>query len=156
MTIEWTPALWSDKLRGTRIKVTRGGNEIVGIYETARPGVYQLLTDDGGRVTLGLPGLWSIFTEKVPPVVLPTIPGWYFDKDGDPCNVVEGETLRAEYAPYTRLRPEAEVAAEVMADLVPKLEKIFYDIGGDRTHSTTRDIYTARRHLGAILNEAKK
>jgi hypothetical protein len=51
------------------------------------------------------------------PVVLPTEPGWYFDRDGDPWEVDDSVTLREQWAPYTRIRPEAEVAAAVLAEV---------------------------------------
>ena len=63
-----------------------------------------------------------------PPVVLPTIPGIYADKAGDPWLVSQfgvflcgGESLTPrdieEFAPFTRCRPVAEVAAEVLAEV---------------------------------------
>ena len=63
-----------------------------------------------------------------PPVVLPTIPGTYADKAGFQWTLSKlgvfrfaGEIQTAnvieEYAPFTRLRPESEVAAEVLAEV---------------------------------------
>ena len=60
-----------------------------------------------------------------PASLLPTIPGIYADKVGDPWSLFAGQWIfeREEMpiekailnAPFTRLRPEAEVAAEVLA-----------------------------------------
>ena len=117
MTIEWEPAYWSNDLLGTRVKLTNGSNEIIGVLRTLNSGDHQVLVETGGIVSLGRPGAWHVFTEKVPDVVLPTGPGYFFDCDGDPIRVIEGKTATAKFAPYTRLRPEAEVAADVLKDV---------------------------------------
>ncbi|TFD61101.1 hypothetical protein E3T43_01120 [Cryobacterium sp. Hh7] len=115
--IEWTPAYWSNDLLGTRVKLTNGSNEIVGVLRTLNSGDHQVLVETGGIVSLGRPGAWHVFTETVPAVVLPTIPGWYFDKDGDPWQFEAGDDpLKGKWAPYTRIRTEAEVAVEVLTE----------------------------------------
>ena len=73
-------------------------------------------------------GSYFLLSRPVPPVVLPTEPGIYVDMDGAPWVVDERGLISykgisavgwaaSEYAPFTRLRPEAEVAAEVLADI---------------------------------------
>ncbi|TFD80686.1 hypothetical protein E3T54_02790 [Cryobacterium sp. Sr8] len=54
------------------------------------------------------------------PVQLPTEPGFYLDRDGEVWNLEPSKGagyLRPEYAPFTLLRPVAEVAAEVLRDV---------------------------------------
>ena len=71
---------------------------------------------------------YFLLIRPVPPVVLPTIPGIYADKVGDPWLVSPfgvflcgGASLTPrdieEIAPFTRCRPVAEVAAEVLAEV---------------------------------------
>jgi hypothetical protein len=73
-----------------------------------------------------------------PKVQLPTTPGYYFDKDGDPWKLwAETEdtaqhwrcgddymdaTDARGFAPFTLLRPVAEVAAEVLAEAHSAIE----------------------------------
>ena len=57
------------------------------------------------------PGL-SKFELIERPVALPTEPGFYADKDDYPWCITEGDVLDPKWAPYTLLRPVAEVAAE--------------------------------------------
>ena len=68
------------------------------------------------------------------PVVLPTEPGWYFDRDGDPWELDATGELSEQWAPYTRIRTEAEVAAEVIADL--KATATHHINGRDSDHFT--------------------
>ena len=116
MTIEWTPAMWSDSLLGMRVKIEGLGGSFYGALTSMEVGAHVLRTEYNGLVEIGAPGSWSVFTEKVPPIVTPTEPGWYWDNAGDPWQVEAGGTpLKQEWAPYTRIRSEAEVAAEVLA-----------------------------------------
>jgi hypothetical protein len=126
--IEWQPAMWSARLLGTRIKVTDGTNEIVGELTSIASGNHQIVTNYAGTVSLGRPGHWSVFTE-VPPVVLPTDDDLYRALDGSLWHLADGKwwgfgadepyaLWEAELLivlPLTRLRPESEVAAEVLA-----------------------------------------
>ena len=76
---------------------------------------------------------WAVFTEK-PAVVIPVGPGYFFDCDGDPIRLGEGESPSGRYAPYKPLRPEGEVAAEVLAELdldLTPTDNTFYE----RTYS---------------------
>ena len=71
------------------------------------------------------PSTHYLLHRPVPPVVLPTEPGIYTDNVGDLWKINEfglycigGAPSSADnYAPFTRLRPEAEVVAEAMGRL---------------------------------------
>lgn len=128
MTIEWEPAMWSDSLLGTRVKVQGHGVEVVGVLISMKPGAHVLQTDWNGTVEIERPGTWSVFTEKVPAVVLPTEAGIYTGKKGGVWQLLKhdgwfnngsGRSLDVvrKYAPLTRLRPAAEVASEVLAEV---------------------------------------
>ena len=141
MTTEWTPVYWSNRLLGSRVKLTKGSNEIIGVLRSLDSGDHQILVDGGGIVSLGRPGAWGISTVKVPDVVLPQTVGTVLmwnpgDSKGERAAVrvsniwhYQGPSLRAgTYWEYTDaellaeirgnrfkvLRPEAELVAEVL------------------------------------------
>ncbi|TFD51987.1 hypothetical protein E3T46_07820 [Cryobacterium sp. Hh11] len=71
-------------------------------------------------------------------VVLPLWPGYYLDRQGDAWELATSgrwifpadakyDRREAEFAPFTRLRPEAEVAAEVLGDIKETYGENFLD-----------------------------
>ena len=103
---------------------TLGESKLVGKVEAVYPGGwFDLLIDEMDyRVRLG--PKWS-FVPDAPE--LPTEPGYYLDEDGNAWRRLDalgnwhspwGDQVTsqeaAQYAPFTRLRPESEVAAEVI------------------------------------------
>ncbi|MFC5930866.1 hypothetical protein D6T64_11815 [Cryobacterium melibiosiphilum] len=84
-----------------------------------------------------------LLSRPVSPVVLPTVPGIYVDKDGCPWvlhreipNMPQHWTEDREFmadsealylAPFTRLRPESDVAAEVFSTLSAEFAWLFGD-----------------------------
>ena len=134
-TTEWELATWSNNLLDTRVKLTKGSNEIIGVLRSLDAGDHRIMVDGGGIVSLGRPGAWSVSTEKVA-VVVPTVPGWYVGLDrmtdrplpvfvtggGVITHPVNGTMLGGpeRFAPFTRLRPEAEVVAEVLAKMADR------------------------------------
>jgi hypothetical protein len=127
---------WSTIAKGTRVKATRAnGDELSFIASYAGK---SSIGNEEGSVSLDAPYEgWSLFIEK-PKVQLPTTPGYYFDKDGDPWKLwAETEdtaqhwrcgddymdaTDARGFAPFTLLRPVAEVAAEVLAEAHSAIE----------------------------------
>jgi len=89
------------------------------------------------------------------PVVLPTEPGWYFDKDGEPWQVTDSSALSPTWAPYTRIQSRAEVAAEVLADVLPQIKQALSDITSLTPGMTTRDIFRARSTLASVIEKAE-
>jgi hypothetical protein len=133
-TTEWELATWSNNLLDTRVKLTKGSNEIIGVLRSLDAGDHQIMVDGGGIVSLGRPGAWSVSTVKVPPVVLPSgvyrnsyngftyfidsfgaiycLENMKVDGAGGPYSQNDYDT-----AEFTRLRDEAELVSEVMGKL---------------------------------------
>jgi hypothetical protein len=108
---------------GDKVTLTHadGGTATVLVRDIANHWV-----DVGGVPTAFDTRVWSI-TAHEPKVVLPTEPGLYLDKDGEPWRLsdhglwrylleVEGDldVYPENYAPFTRLEPRADVAKAVL------------------------------------------
>jgi len=142
MTTEYIAVTdWTTISKGQKVQATRGGERVE--FTVARKDTFGRVTyinNDMAGIQINSKDhpAWTIFAER-PPVVLPTEPGFYMTayeppdvfqlvdtgawfEGQDPITNAKvlhdgGETL-------TRLRPEAEVAAEVIAevdDLIPGL-----------------------------------
>jgi len=104
---------WALLANGTKVRATRE-NEHVEFIVAGVSSSGDSIRNELANIQLCIYDhpAWKLEAEKVA-VVIPTEPGWYFDRDGDPWEVDESVTLREQWAPYTRIRTEAEVAAEV-------------------------------------------
>ena len=93
-----------------------------------KPVAYEYWANVDGEEVWATSNTYFLLSRPVPPVVLPDVPGVYFDCVNDTwllntagrwdcigCPTDSENPTR--YAPFTRLRPEAEVAAEVLADV---------------------------------------
>jgi len=114
---------WATITTGQKVRATRDGEHLEftvstkatasGVTLRSSQSIVQICTYDRPE--------WVLEVEKVM-FVQPTTPGWYFDKDGHPWEVDDSVTLREQWAPYTRIRPEVEVAAEVFAELFAEFD----------------------------------
>ena len=124
-----TPIKREDIRKGDRIKLTRTDEFTA--------------THDGPDMLAASDHTYELIER---PVTLPTVPGVYLDKQGDVwrlkasrflCLSIEGfDDAPNEYAPFTLLRPVAEVAAEVLDELdldVSLAEERWHE----RSYSTT-------------------
>jgi hypothetical protein len=122
---------WSTIAKGTRVKATRAnGDELSFIASYAGK---SSIGNEEGSVSLDAPYEgWSLFIEK-PKVQLPTTPGHYLDRTGDHWRLFPTGDWRfpsddryddraIQFAPFTLLRPVAEVAAEVLAEAHSAIE----------------------------------
>ena len=121
---------WATIATGQKVRATRDGERVE--FTVARIDTFDRVTyinNDMAGIQINSKDhpAWRLEAEK-PAVVLPTEPGTYTDSDGDlwRCNgvlwdlvgstggwVMAGHIL-APALPFTRLRPEAEVAAGVI------------------------------------------
>jgi hypothetical protein len=60
----------------------------------------------------------TVLEKAAPPV--PTEPGWYADKDGEPWYIRGGASLLPRYAPYTRLEPVPVTVQKVIDYMVAR------------------------------------
>lgn len=96
---------------------------------------------------------WEIATIERVPVPLPTEPGHYLDKDGGVWLVDEHGYLAIQvkgasgwftadhlhkYAPFTRLRPEAETAKAVLEAIKDRYDENFYSNAYDPWNDVAR------------------
>ena len=128
-----TPILPADIRKGDTIRKEYDNDAEMGESEFVVRSVEYIARKDGYDELLLHTGACYLLNRPVPPVVLPTEPGVYegYDKlaerplvarlliDGRFVDSVFYEVLGdlERFAPFTRLRPEAEVAAEVLADI---------------------------------------
>lgn len=103
-----------DQIReGDLVEAVKGEDVIRGRARLAGED-YMWWIGASGRSAGNLEALGFTLTvvEKAAPP-LPTEPGLYVDKDGDPWRFLGGRPLNREWAPYTRLEPVPETVKRV-------------------------------------------
>lgn len=113
------------RLHGKVVSASNGP----GIYDPTGLGTWGIkwLEDQGFTVTV---------TEKAP-LVIPTEPGHYVDKDGDVWTISEADEypMSKHYAPFTRLETVPETASKVLDRIIEEfgvfhwVEKIAKEFG---------------------------
>jgi len=121
---------WATIATGQKVRATRDGEHLEftvttkavnsGVTLRSSQSIVQICTYDRP--------VWVLEVEKVA-VVVPDVPGAYLDNRGTAWTLADGHWACgarwrtpegvAIFAPFTRLRPEAEVVAEVLAEFRP-------------------------------------